>query len=167
MEVKLLQEIDYFKTIFGSQEVYELMEILKLCGESSISFDNYFRLDSCSQLLAEVCNIPVIVYSDTGFQDSKIVPTYHFYLTLEDSMNQIIFLILAYYIWKETTFLMFSLFITIITRFTLKHLHGPLLTPITLTKLMIYMSRRAGLNFTTILSPHYLINLFFVLSFIF
>ena len=74
MEVKLLQEIDYFKTIFGSQEVYELMEILKLCGESSISFDNYFRLDSCSQLLAEVCNIPVIVYSDTGFQDCTYLP---------------------------------------------------------------------------------------------
>ncbi|KAI7855724.1 hypothetical protein BDC45DRAFT_582862 [Circinella umbellata] len=74
MEVKLLQEIDYFKTIFGSQEVYELMEILKLCGESSISFDNYFRFDSCSQLLAEVCNILVIVYSDTGFQDCTYLP---------------------------------------------------------------------------------------------
>ncbi|KAG2219291.1 hypothetical protein INT45_011306 [Circinella minor] len=44
MEVKLLQEIDYFNTIFGSQEVYELMEILKLRGDWNISSDNYFRL---------------------------------------------------------------------------------------------------------------------------
>ncbi|KAG2224780.1 hypothetical protein INT45_005304 [Circinella minor] len=63
MEVKLLQEIDYFNTIFGSQEVYELMEILKLRGDWNISSDNYFRLDSCSQLLAEVCNVPVITVS--------------------------------------------------------------------------------------------------------
>ncbi|KAG2216101.1 hypothetical protein INT45_001363 [Circinella minor] len=74
MEVKLLQEIDYFKTIFDSQEVYELMEILKLRGDWNISSDDYFRFDSCSQLLAEVCNIPVIVYSDTGFQDCTYLP---------------------------------------------------------------------------------------------
>ena len=74
MEVKLLQEIDYFKTIFDSQEVYELMEILKLRGDYNINSDDYFRFDSYSQLLAELCNIAVIVYSDTGFQDCTYLP---------------------------------------------------------------------------------------------
>ncbi|KAG2216612.1 hypothetical protein INT45_000412 [Circinella minor] len=74
MEVKRLQEIDYFKTIFDSQEVYELMEILKLRGDYNINSDDYFRFDSYSQLLAELCNIAVIVYSDTGFQDCTYLP---------------------------------------------------------------------------------------------